>query len=168
MSIAQIIENGVVVNCIAINPAAVVSTDGLKATWSGGEYDAPEGATLMMQSGAQIGWALSGGVLSAPAVAIPPPGVPAMVTRRQFFQAAAQEGIITPAGALALFATGTIPPSLAQAISELPTAQQFAAQIAILGDANFERGNPLIAALATAMGETSAQIDALFTLAATL
>ena len=70
---AQIIESGVVANVIAVDPSAVVSADGKKITWTGGEYDAPAGATLMMQAGAGIGWTLSGDVLVAPVATLPAP-----------------------------------------------------------------------------------------------
>ena len=83
-------------------------------------------------------------------------------------QAAAQESLIAQAEALALLASGTMPASLAAAIATLPAPEQFAAQMSILGDANFSRTNALVAALGTAMGKTSADIDALFTLAASL
>jgi hypothetical protein len=169
MSIAQIIMAGVVVNVIAVDPAAVISSDGLKITWPGGEFDAPAGSKFMAQAGAGIGWTLVSGVLIAPpAPPAPPPSVPASVTRRQFFQAAAQDSLITQAEALAVFATGAIPAALATAITALPAAQQFAAKLAILGGSSFERANPLVAALGAGMGQTPAQIDALFILAATL
>jgi hypothetical protein len=98
----------------------------------------------------------------------PAPIAPAHVSRRQFFQAAAQAGIISNAEALAVLATGAIPSSLATAIASLPTADQFAAQMAILGDQNFTRSDTLIVTLGSAMGQTPARIDALFTLAASL
>jgi hypothetical protein len=94
--------------------------------------------------------------------------VPSQVTRRQFFQAAAQEGLITQAEALALLATGAMPASLASAIAALPGAQQFTAQMAVLGDQTFERSSAIVVALATVMKKTSADLDALFTLAASL
>ncbi len=113
-----------------------------------------------------LAWQASGKV-ATPYVA-PPAPVPSVVSRRQFFQAAAQEGIITQAEALALLATGVIPAELQMAINALPAAEQFPAQLAIIGDPTFERANPLVAALSAAMNQTSAQIDAMFTLAATL
>jgi hypothetical protein len=94
--------------------------------------------------------------------------VPAQASCRQFFQAAAQEGIITQDEAIALLAIGAIPPSLSAAVASLPSAQQFAAKMAILGNQTFERSNALILALGAAMGKTDADLDALFTLAATL
>ena len=95
---------------------------------------------------------------------IPPPSV----TRRQFFQAAAQLGLITQGEALALFSTGAIPAEIATAIAALPTAQQFPAQIQLLGALNFYRADPLLIDVCMVFGQTSAQIDALFVLANTL
>jgi hypothetical protein len=95
---------------------------------------------------------------------IPPPSV----TRRQFFQAAAQLGLITQGEALALFATGTVPTEIATIINALPTTQQFPVQILLLGALNFDRANSVLIALCTNFGQTSAQIDALFVLAGTL
>ena len=97
----------------------------------------------------------------------PPPPVPQSVTRAQFFHAAAQSGIITNAEAIAVF-TGVVPASLSTAIAALSASQQFAAKIAILGNTTFERANPILIALGEAMGQTPAQIDAVFTLAASL
>lgn len=90
------------------------------------------------------------------------------VTRRQFFQAAAQLNLLTQAEVLALFATGAVPAEIATVIAALPTAQQFPAQILLLGALNFDRANPTLIALCTAIGQTSAQIDALFVLAGSL
>ena len=95
------------------------------------------------------------------------PIVPDSVTRTQFFHAAAQSNIITNAEAIAVFA-GVVPASLSTAIATLSASQQFAAKIAILGNTTFERANPILIALGAAMGQTPAQIDALFTLAASL
>jgi hypothetical protein len=115
---------------------------------------------------AYLAWLAAGNTPTpAPTVA---PTVPTQISRRQFFQAAAQNGLISNAEALALVSSGTLPSSLATAISALPAANQFAAQMAILGDQIFNRSDTLIVALGAAMGETPAQIDALFTLAASL
>jgi hypothetical protein len=104
--------------------------------------------------------------LEAAPVVVAPPAVPASVPRRKFFQAAAQAGLITDADALA--SGVTVPASLLTALATLPAAEQFAAQMAILYDADFSRANPMLIDLGTAMGQTTAQIDALFTLAASL
>jgi hypothetical protein len=103
-----------------------------------------------------------------PRTGLGPPPVPASVSRRQFFQAAAQAGIITEAEALAIFTTGALPSSMGAALAALSAEQRFSAQMGILGSASFERGNSLVVALGAAMDKTSAQIDALFILAATL
>ncbi len=71
MATAQIVSNGVVINAVAVNPAAVLAPGGAKITWPGGELDAPAGTTLMMQPGAGIGWTLSSGVLVAPPAPAP-------------------------------------------------------------------------------------------------
>lgn len=128
----------------------------------------PFGAVARVDLNSAIGWVKTGSTWAAPAVAPTSPAVPAAVTRRQFFQAAAQEGLITESDALALFATGAMPTSLATAIAALPTSEQFPAQLAILGAQDFMRSSPFVSALGAAIGQTSAQIDALFTLAATL
>ena len=97
-----------------------------------------------------------------------PPVIPAQVSRRQFFQAAATLGIITEDEAVAVLAIGAVPTSLAAAISALPTADRFAAKMAILGDQDFARTGATLASLATAMGKTDADLDALFILASGL
>jgi len=96
----------------------------------------------------------------------PPAPVPQSVSRRQFFQAAAQIGIITEDEALAT--DSSIPAALLTAISSLPVADQFAAKMAVKFAQEFQRSNSILAALASAMGKTAAEIDALFALAATL
>jgi hypothetical protein len=94
--------------------------------------------------------------------------VPPQVSDRQFFQGAAQAGLISQAEALAMMQTGAIPAALAAAVGTLPAEQQFAAKMAIIGNRVFARADALVASLGAAMGQTPAQIDALFTLAATL
>jgi hypothetical protein len=93
MSIAQIVKNGAVVNVIAVDPSAVVAPGGAKITWPGGYFDAPSGATLMMQAGAAIGWTLSGGVLVAPAA--PAPTQATLIAYAQQKQAAIMDGGVT-------------------------------------------------------------------------
>jgi hypothetical protein len=88
--------------------------------------------------------------------------------RGQFFQAAAQNGLIGAPEALAPLSTGVIPASLASAIAALPSAAQFSARMAVLGDQTFERSSTIVAAPASAMNEAGSALDALFTLAATL
>jgi len=71
----QVVQNGTVINLIVVPDSAVVSGDGSSVSWSGvtGITDdtipAPDGTTFVAQSGAQIGWHMSGGVLVAPTAA---------------------------------------------------------------------------------------------------
>lgn len=67
--IIQIVEAGVCVDAKVIQDGAAVTT--AKATWPGGEFDAPAGATLMAQSDAGIGWTLSGSKLVEPSPPAP-------------------------------------------------------------------------------------------------
>lgn len=107
----------------------------------------------------------------APVLQAPPavaPSIPRSVTDKQFFQAAGQLGIITKPEAIAFMSNGAMPTSLATALATLPADEQYAATMAVLGARNFLRTDPFVVALSQAMGKTPAQVDALFTLAATL
>ena len=66
MSIAQIVENGAVVNIIVVDPSAVVSEDRAKITWPGGSLTASNGEAFFIQPGAGVGWTVSGAGLAAP------------------------------------------------------------------------------------------------------
>jgi hypothetical protein len=58
---------------------------------------------------------------------------------------------------------GTLPDPVLLVISMLPTNQQFAAKARASRPSDVERSDPLVAALATAEGKTSAEIDTFFT-----
>ncbi len=58
---------------------------------------------------------------------------PAAISDRQFFQALAQAGAITPEEALAAVMTGTLPATIEAAVSSLPKDQQFAARMLLSG-----------------------------------
>lgn len=58
---------------------------------------------------------------------------------------------------------GTLPAPVLAVIATLPTNQQFAAKARASRPSDVERADPLVAALATAEGKTSAEIDAFFT-----
>jgi hypothetical protein len=95
------------------------------------------------------------------------PLIPSVIMRRQFFQAAAILGLVTESDAeLALI--GTIPASLVTAIQSLPTAAQFGARMEVIGAQTFVRSDSMVSTIGSLMGMTSAQIDSLFTLGATL
>ncbi|MEI9917108.1 MAG: hypothetical protein WDN29_16395 [Methylovirgula sp.] len=111
-------------------------------------------------------WVAAG---NAAAPYVPPPApVPSSISRRQFFQQLATQGIITQAEALAAVQTGAIPTELSTLVSALPAAAQFAAQMKISGASDFLLTDPLTQELATAYGWTTAQVDALWTAAAAL
>lgn len=98
----------------------------------------------------------------------PAPAPPQSVSRRQFFQQLAVQGVITQAEALAAVQTGTIPSELAALVSGLPAANQFAAQMKISGASDFLLSDPLTQELAIAYQWTTAQLAALWTAAAAL
>ena len=94
--------------------------------------------------------------------------VPGSVTTRQFFQAAAQLGLITNDDALAYVTIGAIPASLSTAIDALPPNMQFGARMKVIGANGFVRTDPILIALGMVMGQSSDQLDNLFILAASL
>ena len=114
MSIAQIVQGGVVVNTIAVDPTSVVSPDGSKLTWASGEYNSPPGASLMMQPGAGIGWTVSGNVLVAPAIAPPAPTQAQLTAYANAKQWALATGghTVTVGGSPHVFATDAVSLSL--------------------------------------------------------
>jgi hypothetical protein len=94
--------------------------------------------------------------------------VPDSVTRRQFYQAAAQMDFITQAEALSAIQSNALPALLTSAIDAMPAADQFAAQCLALGSETVERRSPLLEAVRVQNGWTEARRDSLLTLAATL
>ena len=96
------------------------------------------------------------------------PQSPSSISSRQFFHQLAVMGKITNDEAMAFVTTGTIPASMLTLINGLPVNQQFAAKMMIIGDAYFNRNNPLVAQLGAAYGMTPSDIDALWTAAAKL
>ncbi len=90
------------------------------------------------------------------------------ISDRQFFQALAQAGAITPDAALAAVMTGRLPAPIEAAVTALPAAERFAARMLLSGATAFERGHPMVAQLGTALGYDAAALDALWRQAATL
>ncbi|GJD63320.1 hypothetical protein [Methylobacterium frigidaeris] len=101
---------------------------------------------------------------AAPAPAAPLPAV----SDRQFFQALAQAGAITPDEALAAVMTGVLPARIEAAVAGLPAAERFAARMLLSGATAFERGHPMVAQLGAALGSDAAELDALWRQAAAL
>lgn len=91
----------------------------------------------------------------------------AAVSRRQFFQQAAVNGIISEGEALAAVTTGTLPAPISAFINALPAEQRFGAQM-LFSVNEFQRSSPMANAFGQAIGMTSEQIDAFFTAAAQL
>lgn len=97
----------------------------------------------------------------------PPAPVP-NITRRQFVQQMAVQGIIAQSDAIGLVSNGTMPAALASVIAKLPTGEQFAANMFILSGDDFVRSSQLVNDIAAAYGWTAAQTDAFFKAAAAL
>lgn len=93
--------------------------------------------------------------------------IPQSITRRQFYSQLVVLGTITQNEALATNA-GTVPSELAGYVAALPTGQQFAANMALGGQALFYRNGPITLAVANSLGWTSTQVDTFFTAAAAL
>lgn len=90
------------------------------------------------------------------------------ITRRQFFQQLAAQGIIANTDAVAALSTGTIPAALQTLINGLPVSEQFQATMLVLGADSYFRKHPFTIAMGTAYGWTSTQMDTFFLTAATL
>ncbi len=93
---------------------------------------------------------------------------PSAISDRQFFQALAQAGAITPDEALAAVMTGRLPAAIEAAVSSLPEDQQFAARMLLSGATTFERGHPMVTQLGAALGYDDAALDVLWKSASAL
>ncbi|PWT90374.1 MAG: hypothetical protein C5B54_07275 [Acidobacteria bacterium] len=99
--------------------------------------------------------------------------VPAIISRRQFFQAAAMSvgarpAMITREEALDAMRHGAIPPQMQAGLNTLPDDQKFAAEMLFSGANEFERHHPLVQKFGEIMGMTSLQLDDVWRSAATL
>lgn len=113
-----------------------------------------------------LAWIALGNVAD-PAAVLPIP-VPLSVSRRQYFMQGVVEGWYTQAQALALITTGTLPPSVITFVASLPVAQQFAANMYLIGESVYMRNNPLLNSMTAAGNLSSAYMDAFFIAAALL
>jgi hypothetical protein len=94
--------------------------------------------------------------------------VPAVISRRQFFQQLAVMNVITKQEAKTA-ATGAIPSTMQTIIDALPTEDdRFAAEMLVTGAGEFRRDHPLVAFFAGAMEWSSEQVDDLFRAASLL
>ncbi len=97
----------------------------------------------------------------------PSPSVPSSISRRQFFQQAALNGIISQDEALAAVTTGALPASIAGFIGTLPSDQQFGAKM-LFSVNDFARSSPMANAFGQTLDMTPEEIDAFFMAAWTL
>ena len=88
--------------------------------------------------------------------------VPETLSRRQFFQQAAIDGLITQDEALAAVTTGTIPPPMQEYVDSLPVEEQFNAKMLFGGAQAFERNAEITSDFGNAKGMTAEEIDQFF------
>lgn len=92
----------------------------------------------------------------------PPMPVPQTLSRRQFFQQAAIDGMISEDEAFAAVATGTIPPPMQDYIDSLPADEQFNAKMLFGGAQVFERNAEITSDFGHEKGMTDEEIDQFF------
>lgn len=109
-------------------------------------------------------WAALG---NTPDPYVPPPPVPD-ITRRQFYQQLAVQGVITETEAKAGISGGALPASLQILVAALPADQLFNAECLLLGAQTLQRSHPMTDKIGTSYGWTSEQIDAFFIAAGAL
>lgn len=127
----------------------------------------PEAEQAAMDARASAADLVQAHVAAAPPIA-PVYPIPAVVSDRQFFHAAALMGVITPAEALAAVSTGAIPALLEDIVTALPEGPQFDARMVLSGAIEFRREHPLVNVIGDTLGWTSAQVDNLYRLAGAL
>ncbi|MFC5358267.1 hypothetical protein [Azospirillum himalayense] len=88
--------------------------------------------------------------------------VPAVISDRQFFQALAMDGYITPAEALAAVRTGELPAVLADLIAHMDEDERFGAEMLLSGATEFRRDHPMTIAIGGARGLTDGEVDDFF------
>ncbi len=102
--------------------------------------------------------------------ALPPPAAPApiILTNRQLFAALALTGFITEAEALAAGRTGAVPAAVDAVFGVLPEQDAFLARLTWATMREVTRDHPLITAMIAANLATAEQVDAIFTLGASI
>jgi hypothetical protein len=104
-----------------------------------------------------------------PTAVSPPAPPPIVVTNRQLFAALALSGLITEAEALAAGRVGEVPLAIDAIFTALPDPQQaFLARLTWATMREVPRDHPLINAMIAAELATTAQVDAVFALGASL
>jgi hypothetical protein len=136
--------NGREFTTVTYSGGIVVGSDGV-----GGQFD------VIMNNVQRLAVAINQVPLPAP-----PPRIPNL-SFAQLLIGLVTEGWITEAEGEG-WLVGTLPDPVLLVISMLPTNQQFAAKARAIRPSEIIRDDPLVAALATAEGKTSAEIDDFF------
>lgn len=84
---------------------------------------------------------------------------PVEISKRQFYQQLAVEGLITEAEALTVIQSGVLPAAMEAFILQLPSDMQFSTRMLLAGAQTFERGHAMSQALEAHMDFTEAQVD---------
>jgi hypothetical protein len=98
----------------------------------------------------------------------PLPPAPIVLTSRQLFAALALTGMITQVEALAAGRTGEVPAAVESVFATLPAQDAFLARLTWATMREVPRDHALISAMIAANLATAEQVDAMFTLGASL
>ncbi|CAM5769766.1 hypothetical protein [Bosea minatitlanensis] len=107
-------------------------------------------------------WAGAEPLLSLAAPGTEPQPALAAISDRQFAQQLAVLGAISEAEALAWAARGELPAAIEAAVDALPEEQRFGARMLLASATTYERGHPLVAALADLLGYDAGAVDDLW------
>lgn len=122
-----------------------------------------------VDGGGVLAWRAEKGDEAAIPYQSPPAPVPQSISDRQFAHALWQNELITFEEAMAFVQTGTIPEALAAAINEIPDeATRKSTMLLVAGAIEYRRSSPAVAVLASVLGWNDAEVDALWTLGASL
>lgn len=99
----------------------------------------------------------------------PPPPVPGVISRRQFYQGLAVTGKISQAEALAAIKTATLPAALQTMLDGMTDeGAKFEADMLLSGASDFNRSHPLIMVIAITQSMTEQDVDDFWRLCAAL
>lgn len=85
--------------------------------------------------------------------------VPGPISARQFYQNAANGGFITESEALAVMTDNVLPASMVTFISTLPSSEQFAAKMLLIGANTFIRSHPMADQIGTMFSLSPEDLD---------
>lgn len=133
-------------------PIQWTAPDGV--VWTIPNYDSPTNIGQQFRN-----WVDAGGTID-PYVP-PPPPVPGMITRRQCAVEMRERSMITPLECLNMTKNADIPAFVETIFSAMSPEDRILAETDFAA-ANYYRDNPLLVAMMTATGATSADIDQFF------